>query len=147
MENLKPFNTLTEREQRELASKGGKASVEARRKKKRFKELFEMVLDEKNEEGEKNDVAIVKAMVKKATKGSVMAFESIRDTTGEIVGALDIDTEDITSEQINKMGLQELSELFITRVLKNVILNPTKESIEETLKILSLAEKNNKNKE
>ena len=106
-----------------------------------------MVLDEKNEEGEKNDVAIVKAMVKKATKGSVMAFESIRDTTGEIVGALDIDTEDITSEQINKMGLQELSELFITRVLKNVILNPTKESIEETLKILSLAEKNNKNKE
>ena len=40
MENLKPFNTLTEREQRELASKGGKASVEARRKKKGLKNFL-----------------------------------------------------------------------------------------------------------
>ena len=144
MENLKSLADRTTEEQREIARKGGIASGEVRRKKKRFKELFEMVLDEKNAEGEKNDVAIVKAMVKKATKGSVMAFESIRDTTGEIVGALDIDTEDITSEQIDKMELKELSNLFIKRILKNVILNPTKESIEETLKILSLAKNNKK---
>jgi flagellar motor component MotA len=144
MENLKSLADRTTEEQREIAIKGGKASGEARRKKKRFKELFEIALNQENEEGVKNDVAIVRAMIKKATKGSVMAFESIRDTTGEIVGALDIDTEDITSEQIDKMNLQELSDLFIKRVLKNVILNPTKESIEETLKILSLAKNNKK---
>ena len=43
-ENLKPFNTLTEEKQREIASKGGKASVEARRKKKVFKEAIEKQL-------------------------------------------------------------------------------------------------------
>ena len=144
MENLKPFNALTETEQKELAKKGGKASGEARRKKKRFRELFNAVLDQKNETGERHDMAIVKAMINKASSGSERAFEAIRDTIGEFVGALDIDNEDITSEKLEKMGLEEMSNLFIKKVLKNVLLNPTKESVEETLKILSLAKNNKK---
>ena len=144
MKKLKPFNTLTESEQKYLASKGGKASGEARRKKKRFRELFNAVLDQKNETGERHDMAIVKAMIKKATIGDVKAFEAIRDTTGEFINALDIDNEDITSEKLEKMGLEEMSNLFIKKVLKNVLLNPTKESVEETLKILSLAKNNKK---
>ena len=144
MENLKPFNALTETEQKELAKKGGKASGEARRKKKRFRELFNAVLDQENETGERHDMAIVKAMIKKATIGDVKAFEAIRDTTGEFINALDIDNEDITSEKLEKMGLEEMSNLFIKKVLKNVLLNPTKESVEETLKILSLAKNNKK---
>lgn len=40
-QNLRPYSSLSEKEQRELTSKGGKASVEARRKKKTLRELFE----------------------------------------------------------------------------------------------------------
>ena len=102
------------------------------------------MLDQENETGERHDMAIVKAMIKKATIGDVKAFEAIRDTTGEFINALDIDNEDITSEKLEKMGLEEMSNLFIKKVLKNVLLNPTKESVEETLKILSLAKNNKK---
>lgn len=84
MENLKPFNTLTESEQRDLASKGGKASGEARREKKRFKELLEMALSLKNKKtGNTNDYDITISMINKAIKGSERAFELIRDTIGE----------------------------------------------------------------
>ena len=144
MENLKSLADRTTEEKRAIALKGGKASGEARRKKKRFRELFNAVLDQKNETGERHDMAIVKAMINKASIGDVKAFEAIRDTTGEFINALDIDNEDITSEQLEKMGLEEMSNLFIKKVLKNVLLNPTKESVEETLKILSLAKNNKK---
>lgn len=84
MENLKPFNTLTESEQRDLASKGGKASGEARREKKRFKELLEMALSLQNEKtGNTNDYDITISMINKAINGSERAFELIRDTIGE----------------------------------------------------------------
>ena len=145
MENLKSLADRTTEEKRAIALKGGKASGEARRKKKRFRELFNAVLDQKNEKtGERHDMAIVKAMINKASIGDVKAFEAIRDTTGEFINALDIDNEDITSEKLEKMGLEEMSNLFIKKVLKNVLLNPTKESVEETLKILSLAKNNKK---
>ena len=145
MENLKSLADRTTEEKRAIALKGGKASGEARRKKKRFRELFNAVLDQKNEKtGERHDMAIVKAMINKASIGDVKAFEAIRDTTGEFINALDIDNEDITSEKLERMGLEEMSNLFIKKVLKNVLLNPTKESVEETLKILSLAKNNKK---
>ncbi len=84
MENLKPFNTLTKSEQRDLSSKGGKASGEARREKKRFKELLEMVLSMQNKDTKNTyDYDITISMVKKAIKGSERAFELIRDTIGE----------------------------------------------------------------
>ena len=144
MENLKSLADRTTEEKRAIALKGGKASGEARRKKKRFRELFNAVLDQKNETGERHDMAIVKAMIKKAAIGDVKAFEAIRDTIGEFINALDIDNEDITSEKLEKMGLEEMSNLFIKKVLKNVLINPTKDSVEETLKILSLAKNNKK---
>lgn len=42
-ENLIPFNERSEAEQWEIRSKGGKASGEARRKQKQFKELAKML--------------------------------------------------------------------------------------------------------
>lgn len=39
-ENLKPYNKLTEKEQRELVVKGGKASGKARKEKAELKKLF-----------------------------------------------------------------------------------------------------------
>lgn len=42
-ENLIPFNERTEEEQREIRSKGGKASQATQREKKRFKELAKIL--------------------------------------------------------------------------------------------------------
>lgn len=76
--NLKPFNTLTEEEQRELARKGGIASGEARRRKKTLKEEL-IALLETNDNNEKISVAILN----KALNGDIQAFTTIRDTIGE----------------------------------------------------------------
>ena len=46
LDNLIPFNEMTENEQRTLASKGGKASAEARRKKATMLSVLENLLDE-----------------------------------------------------------------------------------------------------
>ena len=43
-DNLIPFNERTEEEQRRIASMGGKASGEARRRKKTLKEQFDLLL-------------------------------------------------------------------------------------------------------
>ena len=84
MENLKSLADRTTEEQREIAIKGGKASGEARREKKRFKELLEMVLSMQNKDTKNTyDYDITISMVKKAIKGSEKAFELIRDTIGE----------------------------------------------------------------
>jgi hypothetical protein len=42
--NLRPFATLTEEQQREIRSKGGKASVEAKRRRKKMKDLAQELL-------------------------------------------------------------------------------------------------------
>ncbi len=76
--NLIPFNELTEEEQRKIASKGGKASVKARRERKTLREELLLLL-EKGDTQEK----ISLAMIKEALDGNTKAFEVIRDTIGE----------------------------------------------------------------
>lgn len=76
--NLRPFNELTEEEQRELSRKGGIASGEARRRKKTLKEEL-IALLETNNNNEKISVAILN----KALNGDIQAFTTIRDTIGE----------------------------------------------------------------
>lgn len=77
-ENLKPFNELTEDEQRELSRKGGIASGEARRKRKTLKEELLLLLSQDNFQEK-----ISLALLQKATTGDTKAFEVIRDTVGE----------------------------------------------------------------
>lgn len=76
--NLIPFNELTESQQREIASKGGKASVEAKRKRKTLKEELLLMLED--EEVQKSVAA---ALIKEAQSGNVKAFGMLRDTIGE----------------------------------------------------------------
>lgn len=76
--NLIPFNELTESQQREIASKGGKASVEAKRKRKTLKEELLLMLED---EELQQSVAI--ALIKQAQNGNVKAFGMLRDTIGE----------------------------------------------------------------
>lgn len=102
--NLKPLST---EEARKRGSKGGKASVKARRKKKMLRETFETLLtmpikdgDIENIEGIKNfaalkDVnisvqeAMAISMLQRAIKGNVKAAEFIRDTIGQTQLELD----------------------------------------------------------
>lgn len=76
--NLIPFNELTESQQREIASKGGKASAEAKRKRKTLKDELLLMLED--EEVQKS-VAV--ALIQEAQSGNVKAFGMLRDTIGE----------------------------------------------------------------
>lgn len=77
-QNLIPQNRRTKREQREIASKGGKKSGEARRDRKKLKEALLLLLAK----GETQD-NICLALIEKAQSGDTKAFEVIRDTIGE----------------------------------------------------------------
>ena len=76
--NLKPLNTRTKSEQREIAIKGGKASGKARRERKTLKEELLALLEAGDTQ--KN---ISLAMIQQALEGNTKAFEVIRDTVGE----------------------------------------------------------------
>ena len=76
--NLKPQNTRTKKEQREIAKKGGIASGESRRKRKTLKEEL-LALLETNDYNKK----ISLALIKEALLGNTKAFKTIRDTIGE----------------------------------------------------------------
>lgn len=77
-ENLKPMNKRTKSEQREIAKKAGIKSGEVRRARKTLKEELLLLLENGDTQ---NKISF--ALIKKATKGDIKAFEVIRDTIGE----------------------------------------------------------------
>ena len=77
-ENLVSLADRTTEEQRAIASAGGKASGEARRKRKTLKEELLLMLAE----GE-TQKSVTLALIEKAMGGDTKAFEGIRDTIGE----------------------------------------------------------------
>ena len=77
-ENLVSLADRTTEEQRAIASAGGKASGEARRKRKTLKEELLLILSE----GETQQ-SVTLALIEKAMSGDTKAFEVIRDTIGE----------------------------------------------------------------
>jgi len=102
IENLEPMmgknRNLSTEEARRIGSKGGKASVESRRRERTLRETLEKMLslpinDEQtkafiqnlgfNDEELDNRTAITVAMYQEALKGNVKAYELIRDTLGE----------------------------------------------------------------
>lgn len=83
LENLKKRKSFS-KDDVEFALRAQRRSTEKKREKKMLKELLRMVLDMKDEEtGEKNSLTITKALIEKATKGDVSAYQTIRDTIGE----------------------------------------------------------------
>lgn len=71
----------------EEASRGGKASAEARRRKRDLRQALEMLL-EKDFKDKSGNVAtgaevITAKLFEQATKGNVKAFETIRATVGQ----------------------------------------------------------------
>ena len=101
----------TGEEQVEIARKGGKASGEAKRRKKDMKERLETLLSMTISKGKETDIdkikgfgelkgknitvedAILVAMIQKALKGDVSASNFIRDTSGQkVVEKIEINT-------------------------------------------------------
>ena len=80
----RPFTTETAKE---CGHNGGKASGEAKRKKKLLKdclnELLASELTDKNGVTKTGSEMLAATLMKKAMKGDVKAFEVIRDTAGE----------------------------------------------------------------
>ncbi|MCU7380840.1 hypothetical protein OBO34_21230 [Clostridiales Family XIII bacterium ASD5510] len=93
--NLIPFNQRSESERREFARKGGKASGETRRRKANFKKTLNMLLTIEIDNPEITPLldamgidstlesAINMAMIKKAMKGDVKAYEAIAKYAGQ----------------------------------------------------------------
>lgn len=96
--NLVPFSQRTEEEQKAIQSKAGKASGEARRKKKDMREVAKAILEHAMDEsqieevlgsskelldGDTSVMAVLTArMVQEAGKGSYKHYETLRDTAG-----------------------------------------------------------------
>lgn len=86
-ENLRPMSERTKEEQREIAKKGGKASGEARRRKRDLKKAFEALLEKNYKDAKGNEISGAEALAmkqfEKALNGDTKAFETIRDTAGQ----------------------------------------------------------------
>jgi hypothetical protein len=96
----------------EEASKGGKASAEARRKKRDIRQAIEILLetDIKDKSGKtlSGAEAIAVAQFKKALKGDTRAFEVIRDTSGQGV--------------VQKVAVAEV-DMDVINEIENMVLN------------------------
>lgn len=86
-ENLIPTTKRSKEEARELGRKGGKASGEARRKKRDIRLAMEALLEKsyKSKNGQEltGAEAIALKQMEKALKGDTKAFEVVRDTSGQ----------------------------------------------------------------
>lgn len=111
IENLKPQSERTKEEQREIARQGGKASGEARRKKRDLRLALEALLEKDFKDKSGNTItgteAITTKLFEQAMKGNVKAFETIRATVGQDP-VQKVEVAKIEKEQ----SLQELQELF-----------------------------------
>lgn len=124
-QNLKPIRYLSSEEAKRRGSKGGRASGEARRRRKLIKEQMEIALslpvsNKKirktmddiglDEEDMDNQMALVLAMIQQGCKGDVGAFNSIRDLMGEkpqdkveLSGEVNNPFEGLSTEDLKKL--------------------------------------------
>lgn len=95
----------------EEQSRGGKASVEARRRKKDLRLALEMLLEKDYQDKNGNTVsgteAISVKLFEQAMKGNVKAYETIRATVGQ--------------DPVQKIQVQEISQEVIDELEKIVL--------------------------
>lgn len=115
-QNLKPFNELTENEQREIARKGGKASAKARREKADLKKQLQLFLEmEATKDNKGNPLTgaelMVRVAVNEMSKGNPRFWELIRDTAGfkpiDKVQVSEIDQSVIDEVEAMVLGMDE----------------------------------------
>lgn len=107
------FDELTAEKQRNIASMGGKASVEARRQKKKLKECLEILLEkEVSKDKDGRPISGTEGMairaIQAALQGDWKAWELVRDTSGQKpvdkVVVSEVDPEVV--EEIEKMVME-----------------------------------------
>lgn len=123
--NLVPFQEFSAEKQREIQSMGGKASGEAKRRKKAFRETVQQiaemgvpdkVLKKLKEQGiSKEDAtyqtAIVLKMFHEAMSGNVAAFNTLVNVAGEMVNKHELTGKDGEPLKVEKqMTMQEIRE-------------------------------------
>lgn len=148
-ENLKGhgFHERTARERQELAILGGKASGEARRRKANFRKTLNLLLTAQIDSPEwapmleamglesTLESAVNAAIIKKALKGDVKAYEAIRDTLGQTTKS----DEDLEEQRIKierdraardaEVGNEDAVDEGIQSFLKAV--RPSQEELDE----------------
>lgn len=82
--NLKPLNTRSPEEVKEITSKGGYASGEVRRQKATMKKTLEMLLDEKNSKGKTFRELTTLGLIKGAVDGKAENYKIIVQLLGEL---------------------------------------------------------------
>lgn len=115
LKNLEMANPANNFNNSEVARNAQKKSVESRKKNQTLAELLRIALTLQNEEtGETNNIAITNAIINKAAKGDVSAYQTIRDTIGE----KPVDKQEIKTNQ--PAVLSEYSEKKIEEVLQRI---------------------------
>lgn len=117
--NLIPNSQRTPSELREMATKGGKASGEARRNKKILRDCIDYLLEKEDKtvldnEGKPMSGAeqlaynlFIKALTEKDTGKAAKAFEVLRDTAGQkpvekvVISEIDTDVIDEVERMVN----------------------------------------------
>ena len=120
-ENLIPFSKRSKDEAREYGSKGGKASGESRRRKAAMRDTMNRLLTMQAEVESLSDILradggestyeelITMAMIEKALRGDVNAFNAIKATVGQTdKSAVDLEEQNLRmAAQKAKMGVDE----------------------------------------
>lgn len=120
-ENLIPFSKRSKDEAREYGSKGGKASGESRRRKAAMRDTMNRLLTMQAEVEGLSDILradggestyeelITMAMIEKALRGNVNAFNAIKATVGQTdKSAVDLEEQNLRmAAQKAKMGVDE----------------------------------------
>ena len=132
-ENLKPFNTMTVEEQREIQSAGGKKSVEVRKEKKLMSQILADYLQKEHEVVLRDDEGAVidrekisadeliqrtiTAIINRGDPASVSMMKELREATeGKNVNiSATIETADITAG----MTIEQKKELIAEWLKKN----------------------------
>ncbi len=143
-ENIKDANNnRTPNERRELAKRAGEASGEARRKRANFRKTLNLLLSAKIENEELTpfleslgidstlESAINMAMIKKALKGDVKAYEAV----ARFAGQYEVPDEDIELKRARKQqitGENETDEALdrLDAILKEMRDNAVKQETE-----------------
>lgn len=113
LKNLKP-NTFNDSE---IAKKAQKKSVQKRKENQTLAELMKIALSLPNEEtGETNNIAITHALINKAIKGDVSAYQTIRDTIGE----KPVDKQVIKADVDATNAILNVSETDIKQIVKDI---------------------------
>lgn len=104
-QNLKPFNKRTESEQREIAHKGGIASGEARRERKKLTDVLRKVLNEASDDLKfetKLEEIVCKTLENLKKEPNIYELKTLQEMLGESVLRVDIDTTP-PEEKLKKM--------------------------------------------